>query len=273
MRISLLPAEWLQTYCRRRGLAAINDSTPGIIRYPRTALIKWLSAHLCERLNRPSALAIEVRDLKDEREARHIILSRVRDFVSLAGTLVRDRDFIVECLLAASRESDPELYGHQVRVSVLCSEMAKEMGLPEEELSLAGLLHDFGKIGIPKEILNKLGAWTESEMRMRPIHLQIAMTVVGAIESLADVARVLRFNHYYNGYPEGIISEDIPLEGQVLSAADYYDALTNPRPSRNGAVFAPRAALAEVEARRHKPGVKTPYDPRIIAVLEKLVLS
>lgn len=214
-----------------------------------------------------------MRDLKDERKARLLILSRVQDFVSLAGTLVRDRDFIVECMLAASRESDPELYGHQVRVSVLCSEVAKEMGLPEEGLFLAGQLHDFGKIAVPKEILYKTEPWTDAEKRMKPIHLQIGLEVVKEMEGLREAAEIMRYNHYYNGYPEGISLEAIPLEGQILSAMDYYDALTNPRPSRNGVAFPVREALEKVEARRFKPGIRTPYDTRIISVLGKLVLS
>ena len=91
----------------------------------------------------------------------------------------------------------------------------------------------------------------------------------------------MRYNHYYDGYPEGIETEDVPLEGQVLSAVDIFDALTNPRPSRKGEIYSIEEAFGLIEERKKNKKseapdsreVKTPYDGRVISALKEVVHS
>ena len=274
MTIEFSTLGWLAAYCKRKNLRQMGAITPGQIRYSRAGLINDVGRELVDRLSQPVPLVTELLGREKTRPAEEVILSRFRDFVRLAGFLSGDRDFTRDCMAGACRYFDPEVNRHQMRVAVLASLVAENLGLPDENLVSASLLHDFGKIGIPREMLNRTQPWSNGERGViAPLHLLIGLTVTRAIAALREVAEIIRCNHYYDGYPEGIGDEDIPFEGQVLSMIDYFDALTNPRPSRNGAALSVRDALGKIEARRSKPGIKTPYDPRIISVLGKLVLS
>jgi HD-GYP domain-containing protein (c-di-GMP phosphodiesterase class II) len=205
----------------------------------------------------------------------------VADFLALANNtklgLGEDPLFVLRIILHASRLYDDTTYDHQLRVANLCARVGPEMDLAEEatiDLEIAALVHDFGKVGLDRAVLNETQPWDPGRRKeMGKIHLQIGVAVIGAVQGLEHIARTIRYNHYYEGYPDGMEKEEIPLEGQILSAVDFFDALTNPRPSRNWHARNPERALAEIEERSRSTEVRTPYDPRIIAVLRKIALS
>ncbi|MFA5113662.1 MAG: HD domain-containing phosphohydrolase [Candidatus Margulisiibacteriota bacterium] len=266
------PINWLSNYCFRRGLTAIDRETPGTIRYPRRRLIQDVAAELCQRLTQPTPLAVALKKAEDESALKVAFSRRLAGFIFLANQLSRDENFVADCLLEASRYYDLALYQHQVRVTLLSGHLADRLGLDGEPIMTAAMTHDFGKIGMPWDIMNK-GHWTEDEKELKPFHLQLSLLAVSAIRSFAEVAKIVHYNHYYDGYPNGVAGKPVPLAGQVLSAADFYDALTTPRPSRNGRAKPASEALQKFEERGRSTEVATPYDPRLIAALRETVLS
>lgn len=113
--------------------------------------------------------------------------------------------------------------------------------LSEEDISLivvASALHDIGKIGIPEEILNKPGRFTDEEFAIMKTHSALGAQMLDSIpyyqdEKLLSIAHeICRWHHERydgRGYPDGLKGEEIPISAQIVSIADVYDALTSER--------------------------------------------
>ena len=105
-----------------------------------------------------------------------------------------------------------------------------------QELEFAALLHDVGKIAIPKEILNKPAALTDSEFEVMKTHTiegQFMLDRVGGL--LGRVGEIVRSCHERwdgKGYPDGLEGEDIPLAARIVFVCDAYNAMTTDRPYR-----------------------------------------
>jgi HD-GYP domain-containing protein (c-di-GMP phosphodiesterase class II) len=160
---------------------------------------------------------------------------------------------------------------HSRSVVDLVNAVADELGIaPDErqELEFAAMLHDVGKISIPKEILHKPAALTEREFEVIKHHTiegQFMLDRVGGL--LGRVGEIVRSCHERwdgRGYPDGLAGEQIPLAARIVFACDAYNAMTTDRPYR-GAM--PReAAISELHA-----NTGTQFDPRIVAALVKVV--
>ena len=137
-----------------------------------------------------------------------------------------------------------------------------------EELEFAAMLHDVGKIAIPKEILNKPAKLTEEEfavMKTHTIEGQFMLDQVGGL--LARVGEIVRACHERwdgNGYPDGIAGEEIPLASRIVFACDAYNAMTSDRVYRKAL-----ARATAVEELRANAG--TQFDPRVVAALIRVV--
>lgn len=154
--------------------------------------------------------------------------------------------------------------GHSRRVADLARRIAKHMGLAPWEVQdvfLAGLLHDIGKIGIPDHLLNKpepqMSADERGLWRKHPAKGEQALM---ALEDLRGAARLIRSHHERydgQGYPEGLSGLIIPLGARILALANDYDGL------REGSVTGRR--LDEQEARQHLlQGKGKRYDPQVV---------
>ena len=142
---------------------------------------------------------------------------------------------------------------------------AQQLGCAEEEqhlVSLAALLHDVGKIGIPHEILNKPGPLTEDEwavMRNHPgIGRQILQQAGGKCALLSHIVVAHHERWDGSGYPYGLCEEAIPLGARILSVVDAYDAMTSDRPYRQ----AMPEAVAQAELLQCSG---SQFDPRVVA--------
>lgn len=142
----------------------------------------------------------------------------------------------VQALTAAASAHDRGTDEHAHRILTLAAATARQMHRPEEEmhlLQLAALLHDIGKIGIPDTILHKPGPLTEEEwtvMRRHPeIGRQILTEVGGVFQHLAEIVVAHHERWDGNGYPRGIVGEDIPMSARILTVVDSYDAMTSRR--------------------------------------------
>lgn len=137
-----------------------------------------------------------------------------------------------------------------------------------QELEFAALLHDVGKIAIPKEILHKPAALTDSEFEVMKTHTiegQFMLDRVGGL--LARVGEIVRSCHERwdgTGYPDALRGEEIPLESRIVFAADAYNAMTTNRPYRGA--MAQAEALEELRA-----GAGTQFDPSVVEALSEVI--
>jgi HD-GYP domain-containing protein (c-di-GMP phosphodiesterase class II) len=162
---------------------------------------------------------------------------------------------------------------HSRSVVDLVHGVADELGIDRsdrQELEFAALLHDIGKITIPKEILHKPTALTAGEfevMKRHTIEGQFMLDRVGGL--LGRVGEIVRSCHERwdgTGYPDGLKGEEIPLESRIVFAADTYNAMTTNRPYR--AAMTREQALKELAA-----GAGTQFDPRVAAAVAVVIES
>jgi len=146
---------------------------------------------------------------------------------------------VVERLPALLGEHDPSTLHHSIRVAHLVVAMAARLGMPAREhsaVSLAGLLHDVGKIAVPRALLEKPTPLSEDEARLVRDHPAMGGWMVGAFVS-SDVAHAVRHHHERfdgKGYPGGLGAGDLPWMTRAVAVADTYDALVSERPYREG---------------------------------------
>jgi HD-GYP domain-containing protein (c-di-GMP phosphodiesterase class II) len=145
------------------------------------------------------------------------------------------------------------------------------MGVDREsrqELEFAAMLHDVGKISIPKELLRKSSRLTASEFEVVKSHTiegQVLLDRIGGL--LARVGEIVRSCHERwdgRGYPDGLAGEEIPLASRIVFACDAFNAMTTDRPYRKA--LDREAALKELEA---NAGMQ--FDPRVVAALVHVV--
>jgi PAS domain S-box-containing protein/putative nucleotidyltransferase with HDIG domain len=133
---------------------------------------------------------------------------------------------------------DPYTAGHQRRVSRLSCAIAREMGLPEDQiegLRVAGDIHDIGKIYVPAEILSKPGQITAIEYGIIKTHPQVGFDILKTISFPWPVAKIVLQHHERqdgSGYPMGLVGDAILLESRILGVADIVEAMSSHRPYR-----------------------------------------
>ena len=162
---------------------------------------------------------------------------------------------------------------HCRSVVELVAEVADEMDIPKadrQELEFAALLHDVGKIAIPKEILNKPAKLTDEEFELVKTHTvegQMLLDRVGGLMSrVGEIVRSCHERWDGKGYPDGISGEDIPLQARIVFCCDAFNAMTTDRPYRKA--MRRDDALAEI-----RDNAGSQFDPAVAAALERVVMS
>lgn len=147
-------------------------------------------------------------------------------------------------LVAAIEAKDNYTHGHTTRVSNFSLQIARRLKNKNkklinerfvENLHIASLLHDVGKIGIPEHILNKRSGLTVGERNRIKEHPLIGATILKPIKELEESVVGIKYHHERPdglGYPEGLKGKDIPLIASIISVADSFDAMTTERPYR-----------------------------------------
>ncbi|MCX5814304.1 MAG: PAS domain S-box protein, partial [Proteobacteria bacterium] len=180
---------------------------------------------------------------------------------SLLGT-IRAISMIVET-------RDPYTAGHQRKVSNLATVVAQDMGLPKDtvdNIRMAGIIHDIGKISVPAEILSKPGILTHLEMDLIKIHSQSGYDILKDVELPYPIAEIVLQHHERmdgSGYPQGLKGDQILLEAKIISVADVVEAIASHRPYRPAKGI--DAALEEIEKNK---GIL--YDSKIVEACLKL---
>jgi putative nucleotidyltransferase with HDIG domain len=169
-------------------------------------------------------------------------------------------------------EADDTYTGEHCKGVVrLALEVADAMGLDAHEkrnVEFGALLHDVGKIAVPKEIINKPGKLDENEWEIIKTHTiegQKMLERVGGF--MREVGQIVRSSHERfdgNGYPDGLRGQEIPLEARIVSTCDAFNAMTTTRSYRKA--MSDSAAIAELTANSG-----TQFDPQIIDALIELI--
>lgn len=145
----------------------------------------------------------------------------------------------LRAITAALDAKDSYTQGHSERVAYLAAELARAVGLDEEEIErihIAGLMHDVGKIGVPEAVLCKPGKLTDEEFDAIKQHPRIGYDILAGIPQLADILPGVLWHHERadgRGYPDGLASKDTPLIARILAIADTFDAMSSNRSYRS----------------------------------------
>ncbi|MGB8655588.1 MAG: HD-GYP domain-containing protein, partial [Candidatus Acidiferrales bacterium] len=157
----------------------------------------------------------------------------------------------VTSLALAIDAKDHYTQGHSQKVSAYAALIAKELGLktPDvEEIRLAALLHDIGKVGIPEAILNKSGPLDASEWETMKTHTILGAKILEPLEAMKRIRMMVKHHHEFydgTGYPERLDGEKIPYGARVIAIADAYDTITSERTYKKART--PEDAFVELE--------------------------
>lgn len=165
------------------------------------------------------------------------------------------------------RSFDSYTYAHSVNVAVLSCIIGFGLNMGEEaleQLVLAGLLHDLGKLAIPQEILNKPGRLTPYEYEIMKKHSTLSYEIIKERWDISAQVKAAVLYHHENvdgsGYPEGIEGEDMTIFTKILHVADVYDALVSKRPYKN-----PYSPYEACEYLMGAGGIM--FDPKVVEAL------
>ncbi len=165
---------------------------------------------------------------------------------------------------------------HSYRVSVYSEKIGQAMKLPKgvvEELRIAALLHDLGKIGISEHVLNKVGKLDENERGEMSSHTDVGKKILEPVGPRVSKILPLILNHHerYDGKGyNGMLGRSVPVGARVIAVADVYDALTTDRPYRKA--LTPQVGLGKIKA-----GRGTHFDPEVVdafvAVFDDFIIN
>jgi len=169
----------------------------------------------------------------------------------------------IGALAAAVEARDPYTRGHCDRVARLSRALGKRLRLDEEtldELELAAILHDVGKIGTEERVLGKEGKLLENERGEIEMHPVIGARILEPISFLERAGEYVRHHHENydgSGYPDGLAGAAIPIPARIIALVDAYDAMTTDRSYRR--------ALSRKEAlKRILDASGTQFDPALV---------
>ena len=176
----------------------------------------------------------------------------------------------ISALSQAIDAKDGFTRGHADRVSRIAGAVAREMGMSEreiEQVELAALLHDIGKIGVEDRILLKPSRLEQDEKLLMQRHSIYGAAILEPSAALRPLVPLVRHHHESydgSGYPDGLKGDEIPLGSRVIIVADAYEAMTSDRIYRK----APGHDHAMAQLNKYK-GIQ--FDPKVVRALEQLV--
>lgn len=169
---------------------------------------------------------------------------------------------------AAADVFDKHTYVHVLRIGLFSHKLAELSGEDEtfcHDIKYAGMMHDVGKVGIPRSILKKRGSLEPDELDVMKTHAEIGADILGVPDnSIIAMARDIAMYHHENwdgsGYPNGLQGDEIPKSARIVAIADMFDALMSERSYKPR--FLPETCRSIFES---EAGVKC--DPGLLAHL------
>jgi putative nucleotidyltransferase with HDIG domain len=174
----------------------------------------------------------------------------------------------IEALALAIEAKDQTTGEHLQRVGIYAMELARELGLTEDEteaLRAASVLHDIGKLAVPEHIISKPGKLTPEEFEKMKIHPVVGAEILEQVDFPYPVVPIVRAHHEKwdgSGYPAGLAGEAIPIGARILSAVDCLDALASDRQYRKALPLDEAMAKVASEA-------GAAFDPRVVGILQR----
>jgi putative two-component system response regulator len=211
---------------------------------------------ILERKDYQQSLEIKVRERTRELEEKHQELER----------LFRSA---IESIVLTLHAKDEYTEDHSRRVSTRATAIARKLSLPEEEVEnirLAALLHDIGKVGTNESVLHKPGKLSDEEGAHMRSHPLVAVSILEPIAALKGIIPYIKHVHEdYDGggYPDGLKGEEIPLGARIIAVADVFDAMTTSRPYRHA--LDTEAVLAHL-----REGAGKQFDPVVVEAFLEL---
>lgn len=178
----------------------------------------------------------------------------------------------IRTLTMVINAKDRYTYGHSERTMELCKALAKNLNLDAQltkDLIYGSLLHDIGKIEIPREVLNKPKKLNQSEWEMLKQHPQWGADIIKPLESLQGSCEIILYHHENydgTGYPKGLKDQEIPLGARILRIIDSYDAITTNRPYKEA--MSKEQALEELTKFSGSH-----YDPQLVSLFCEMLLK
>ena len=176
-------------------------------------------------------------------------------------------------LLTSVYVHDNYTFSHSTNVTIYTLAMAMKMGYNDKQLNEIGMgsmLHDIGKVVIPKEILNKPGKLTDEEFALVKEHPTFGFELLRKEHSISLLSAHCAFQHHEKldgtGYPRGLKGNEIHEYGKVMAIADVFDALTSNRSYRSAML--PHTAMEIIFA-----GANTHFDANLIRVFQQSVAT
>jgi putative two-component system response regulator len=166
------------------------------------------------------------------------VVSRVESLLRLKSYIDEQAKSVVLSLARSIEAKRPLMNGHSDRIVKYAVQLGMSLDLPKEdlqELRIACVLHDVGKVAVPDEILLKPAALNKEETEIVREHPVIGENICAPLKSLRRILPVIRHHHERmdgSGYPDGLRGNEIPLMARILQIADIYDALITVRPYR-----------------------------------------
>jgi HD-GYP domain-containing protein (c-di-GMP phosphodiesterase class II) len=177
---------------------------------------------------------------------------------------------ILTVMVKILESKDPYTRFHSHSVAKWSRMIGRRCGLCEEDLDrlgLAAVFHDFGKIGIPEEILTKSSRLTEEEFVIMKAHPVIARDLLSSLELLSDLLPAITHHHERwdgRGYPDSLKGEETPLWARIIAIADSYDTMTSRRAYKEP--YTPERVREEL-----RKGRGTQFDPVLVDHLESIL--
>jgi HD-GYP domain-containing protein (c-di-GMP phosphodiesterase class II) len=177
----------------------------------------------------------------------------------------------VRSLMIRLAHKDESTEEHTRRVALLAVQMGEHLGLAPgrlRQLAIGGLLHDIGKLAVPRAILQKPGALTDDEFEVIRRHPDWGDQLLRELGGFATAVHRLVRSHHERldgcGYPDRLDADEIDLDTRILTVADVYDALVSPRVYRPA--WTHEAAIALLHGERD-----TAFDTRCVEALEAVL--
>lgn len=182
------------------------------------------------------------------------------------------RSKTIDLIMNALFEKSKREAMHSYRVGEICQEIARQLNFNQDtinQMRIAGLIHDIGKIGIDEKILNKNAGLDVEEREEVQRHPEIGWRLLSSTNEFSNLSLFI-LNHHEKwdgrGYPNGLVGEQIPIESRIISIADAYDAMTSERSYRK--------PLSKDEAIKELISCSgTHFDPHIIDIFINKVLK
>jgi putative two-component system response regulator len=207
-------------------------------------------------------------------ELEHVVQQRTQELLDAQRELVH-------CLARAGEYRDHETGNHTMRVGLYAGAIARQLGLAPDHVEIleqAALLHDVGKIGISDLILLKPGRLTVEEFSLMKKHCEYGRDIIQPRDydlggrprrprssPLMEMAARIAMTHHEwwngQGYPRGLVGEEIPIEGRITALADVFDALSSTRPYKPA--YPPQRCLETMAQNRG-----TQFDPHAFDAFE-----